>query len=148
MSSANMVFTVDVMNGGGYILPKGTKLTATSSLSEYAMTSYHTSFVDYFDELFLPYYQAKEPGLTKATLIRRASLYDIEQYLRDNKKIGLMHNEDDVIMVAGEVDYLKNIFRDRAKIFPAGGHCGNMVHPDVTRFMTNFLTGKEVSRED
>jgi hypothetical protein len=147
MSSADMVFTVDVMNGGGYIVPKNTKLSNSTSLTHYAMTSYQTSFVNYFDEWFYPFYERKEPGITKDDLIQRASLYGIEPYLRNNPKIGLLHNEDDIIMDQGEVLYLKSLFGDeRSRVFPIGGHCGNMSHPDAARFMTEFLTGTEVGK--
>jgi hypothetical protein len=143
MDSANLVFTTDVMNGGGYIVPKGLELTTSSSLTEYAMTSYHTSFVDYFDEWFFPFYERQEPGLKKDDLIKRSSLYALEAYLKENHRIGLIHNEDDVIMDAGEVDYLHRVFGDRAKIFPTGGHCGNIAHPDVAKFMVDFLSFEE-----
>ena len=146
MSSGNMVFTTDVMNGGGYIVPKNTRLTRSTSLTEYAMTSYNTSFVDYFNEWFFPFYASKEDGLTKDALIHRASLYSLESYLRDNERIGLLHNEDDVIMGPGKVDYLKNVFGERARIFPVGGHCGNMSHPDALRFMIDFLKGTEAGQ--
>lgn len=146
MHSANLVFTTDVMNGGGYIVPKGLKLNASTSLTGYAMTSYHTSFVNYFDEWFFPYYKNLEPDLTKEAIIRRCSMYQLEDYLRNNNKIGLLHNEDDVIMAPGQVHYLKNIFGARAKIFPTGGHCGNISHPDAASFMVNFLTNKEVAQ--
>ena len=146
MDSGNMIFTVDVMNGGGYILPKGTVLTPNTSLTGYAMTSYHTSFVDYFNEWFFPFYEKQEPGLTKKALIDRVSLNSMEAYLKSSKKIGLMHNEDDIIMGKGQVDYLAKIFAGRSKIFPTGGHCGNMAHPDAIAFMTKFLLGKEVKK--
>jgi hypothetical protein len=147
MSSANMVFTVDVMKNSGYIVPKNTKLTNSSSLTKYAMTSYSTSFVDYYNELFYPYYAKQEAGLTREALMKRASLYSIESYIKNNPKIGLLHNEDDVIMDQGEVLHLKSLFgEDRAKVFPIGGHCGNMSHPDAARFMANFLMGKEVAK--
>ena len=144
MHSADLVFTTDVMNGGGYIVPKGLELSARSSLTNYAMTSYHTSFVNYFDEWFFPFYKNQEPGLTKEAIIKRCSLYELENYLRTSDKIGLMHNEDDVIMAPGDIDYLKSVFGDRANIFPTGGHCGNISHPDVANYMVNFLTNKEV----
>jgi hypothetical protein len=146
MDSGNLAFTVDVMNGGGYIVPKNVRLTATTSLTGYALTSYHTSFVDYFNEWFLPFYQGREPGLTRDALIERASLRSIEAYLKNSPKIGLLHNEDDIIMEPGEVDYLHGVFGDRARIFPTGGHCGNMSHPDAVRFMTSFLSGKEIAQ--
>ena len=110
------------------------------------MASYQTSFVDYFNEWFYPFYERKEPGLTKEGLIERMSLLGIESYLRNNRKIGLLHNEDDIIMGPGEVDYLRKLFGDRACVFPTGGHLGNVNHHDAVRFMTNFLTGKEVAK--
>lgn len=143
LDSGNLAFTVDVMNGGGYIVPKNVKLTGTTSLTGYAMTSYHTSFVNYFDEWFYPFYQRQEPGLTKEALIQRASLRALETYLKRSGKVGLLHNEDDIIMGPGEVEYLRGVFGDRARIFPTGGHCGNMIHPDAVRFMTGFLSGTE-----
>jgi hypothetical protein len=143
LDSGNLAFTVDVMNGGGYIVPKNVKLTSTTSLTGYAMTAYHTSFVNYFDEWFFPFYERREPGLTKEMLIQRTSLRSMEAYLKSSPKIGLLHNEDDIIMGPGEVDYLRGVFGSRACVFPTGGHCGNMIHEDAVRFMASFLTGKE-----
>ena len=72
---------------------------------------------------------------------------ELQKLLKNNPKIGLLHNEDDVIMEQGEVLHLKSLFgEDRAKVFPIGGHCGNMSHPDAARFMANFLMGKEVAK--
>jgi hypothetical protein len=143
MDSANMLFTADVMNGGGYIVPTQVKLTNSSSLTPYAMVAFRTSFVDYFHEYLFPYIQRREPGLTEPALIERMSLRSIEPYLRSAEKIGLMGNEDDITLMPGEIEYLQQVFGDRAKIFPTGGHLGNVNHPDVVRFMTDFLTGKE-----
>ena len=143
MDSANMIFTADVMNGGGYIVPTKVQLNNSTSLTPYAMVAYRTSFVDYFHEYLFPYFQRREPGLTKPALIERLSLRSIEPYLRSAEKIGLVGNEDDVILMPGEIEYLQQVFGDRAKIFPTGGHLGNVNHPDVVRFMTDFLTGKE-----
>ncbi|HEY7745496.1 MAG TPA: alpha/beta hydrolase [Desulfuromonadales bacterium] len=144
MDSANMAFTADVMNGGGFIVPTKTRLNNSTNLTPYALVAYRTSFVDYFHEYFYPYFRQKEPGLTEQALIERLSLRSIEPYLRSARKIGLVHNEDDVIMAPGEVAYLQEVFGPRAKIFPTGGHMGNVMHPDFVRSMTDFLTGKEL----
>ena len=77
MDSANMVFTADVMNGGGYIVPKNAELTSTTSLTNYAMASYQTSFVDYFNEWFYPFYRKKEPGVCQGALIEKMGLRSI-----------------------------------------------------------------------
>jgi hypothetical protein len=143
MSAANMIFTADVMNGGGYIVPKNAGLTATTSLTRYAVVSYNTRFVDYFDEYLLPNCRKREPGLTRQALLERLNLRSLEPYLKGSGKIGLIHNEDDIILMPGEIDYLRSVFGNRARIFPTGGHVGNMLHPDVVSFMLDFLTGKE-----
>ncbi|MDD2308180.1 MAG: alpha/beta hydrolase [Desulfuromonadaceae bacterium] len=143
MNSANMIFTADVMNGGGYIVPKNARLSNSTSLTRYATVSYSTRFVDYFNEYLLPYYQKRGPDLTRLALLERLNLRYIEQYLNGSGKIGLIHNEDDIILVPGDIDYLQGVFGNRARIFPTGGHMGNMFHPDVASFMIDFLAGKE-----
>jgi hypothetical protein len=143
MSSANMIFTADVMNGGGYIVPKNVRLTASTSLTRYAIVSYNTRFVDYFDEYFLPYHQKREPNLTRQALLDRLDLHSIGPYLTGAGKVGLIHNEDDIILMPGQIDYLRSVFGDRARIFPTGGHMGNMLHPDVVSYLIGFLSGKE-----
>lgn len=72
-------------------------------------------------------------------MIDRMSLRTLEEYLRTSPKFGLIHNEDDIIMLPGEVDYLRQVFGDRARIFPHGGHCGNMSYPDNVAAMTSFF---------
>jgi hypothetical protein len=102
-----------------------------------------TDFTDYFHEYFYPYFHKKDPGLTEQTLIDRLTLKNIENYLRSAQKIGLLHNEDDIIMLPGEVDYLHGVFGKRAKIYPTGGHCGNMNDPSVVNYIVNFFKGQE-----
>ena len=76
-------------------------------------------------------------------MIKMLSLRNIEPYLRSARKIGLLHNQDDIILAQGEIDYLAQLFGSRAKIFPTGGHCGNMNHQDVVDFMVKFFAGQE-----
>ena len=64
---------------------------------------------------------------------------DIEDYLRNSPKLGLIHNEDDIILLPGEIDYLRSVFGSRAQIFPRGGHCGNMSYPDNVTAMLDFF---------
>jgi hypothetical protein len=99
------------------------------------------SFEDYLDELFYPYFKAKNPSLTREDLVEEASLERIEDYLIRAQKIGLMTNEDDIILAPGELDYLMDVFGVRAKIFPTGGHCGNLEQRHVIAHMTEFFEG-------
>ena len=143
LSSSDMVFASDVMRGGGYITPKNVIMNNSTSLRPFAQVASRTSFTDYFREYFYPYFRQQEPGLTEQTLIDRLTLKNIESYLRSARKIGLLHNEDDIIMLPGEVDYLHGVFGDRAQIYPTGGHCGNMNDPRVVRFIVDFFKGQE-----
>jgi hypothetical protein len=139
ISSANMVFTSDVLTKAGYVVPKGVELGRHDRVTDYAKVATHLSFVDYFKGLFLPYFQGKDPSLTESDLVRMTSLSYIEDYLRNSPKIGLIGNEDDLILLPGEIDYLRKIFGSRAQIFPRGGHCGNMAYPDNVTAMVGFF---------
>ncbi len=141
MSSNNMVFTSDVMSQSGYIVPKSKELSTSTSLTEYFKTGMRLSFEDYLDELFYPYFNAKNPSLTREDLVEEASLERIEDYLSRAQKIGLMTNEDDIILAPGELDYLMDVFGVRAKIFPTGGHIGNLQQRHVIAHMTEFFKG-------
>lgn len=139
ISSQNMVFASDVLTQAGYVVPKGLKLGRHDKRDKYIKVLGRLSFLDYFNGLFLPHFQAKNPSLTEPDLIRQMSLRYIEDYLRASPKLGLLHNEDDVILLPGEIDYLRDLFGDRAQIFPRGGHCGNMAYPDNVKAMVGFF---------
>ena len=142
-SSANMIFTADVMKGGGFITPTDVTMTNSTALTPFYIVGNRTTFKDYFEGHFVPYFQQKDPSLTEEKLIKMLSLRNIEPYLRSAQKIGLVHNEDDIILERGEIEYLAELFGPRAKIFPTGGHCGNMNHPDFVDFMVKFFAGQE-----
>ena len=139
LSSANLVFTSDVMTKAGYVVPKNEVFITPTSLTDYAKVTLRTSFVDYFNGLFYPHFAAKNNGLTKEALVESISLKSIEGYLRGAEKIGLVTNEDDIILAEGELDYLRQVFGARAKIYVKGGHCGNMAYKDNIAHMINFF---------
>ena len=139
ISSNNMVFTSDVMTNAGLIVPKNLKPGAADSLYDYFRVTSTMTFVDYFDELLFPFYKAKYPELTPERAIEIVSLRTIETYLRTSPKIGLMGNEDDLILTSEDVVFLKDVFGSRAKIYPYGGHCGNMSYTANVEYMLNFF---------
>jgi pimeloyl-ACP methyl ester carboxylesterase len=138
--SANMIFTSDVMTGSGYITPRRPPLTITDSLTPYAEVALRTSYDNYINHLFLPFFEKRRPGLTRAELVYQTSLRSIGSYLHNAKKIGLMHNQDDITLGEGDLDYLKKVFGDRAKIYPKGGHVGNLDYRDNVADMIEFFT--------
>jgi hypothetical protein len=139
ISSDNMIFTSDVMTNAGLIVPKNLVLGSADSLYEYFRATSTTTFVDYFDELLFPYYKAKYPELTQERAIEIVGLHNIQAYLEKSPKIGLMGNEDDLILTPQDLNFLKYVFGSRAKLYPYGGHCGNMSYTENVDYMLNFF---------
>jgi hypothetical protein len=136
---AGMIFSSDVITNSGYVVPKNRILSSTDSLFDYFLVSTHLSFFDYFNEYFYPYFQKRRPGLTKQALIDSLSLRSIEGYLKSSAKFGVMTNENDFILTRAELDYLRQLFGERAKIYPRGGHLGNLEYKENLAYMVAFF---------
>lgn len=136
---AGMIFTSDVMTNSGYVVPMHKVLTNTDSLADYFQISTHLSFFNYFNEYLLPYFQKKRPGLTRQVFIDSLSLRSIEPYLRASGKFGVMANENDFILTKDELAYLRTLFGERTKVYPRGGHLGNLEYRDNLAYMVNFF---------
>jgi hypothetical protein len=139
ISSSNMIFTSDVMTRYGLVVRPEVQLRQQTPLRNTFGLALHTSFMDYYNNYFYPFYKAKTPSLTSEQLQRQMSLRSIEDYLRGTDKVAMMTNEDDLILAPGEIDFLSEVFGDRATIWPTGGHCGNMEQKDVVAFMVNYF---------
>lgn len=126
LSSTDMIFAIDVMGNFGYITYKNHVISKFESISPSFARGTQLGFLNYFEEGLLPYYQKKDPGLQRIEMIDRLSLESIENYLSNADKISMVTNADDIILAEGDLTLLKEIFGDRGKIFPYGGHCGNM----------------------
>lgn len=144
ISSSNMIFTSDYLTNGGYILPKNHRLRRTESTTGYFEVAMRTTFIDYFHERFYPFFHAQQPDLTEKALIYDTSLESIADYLGSAKKIAVVHNEDDIILAPGQINFFRTVFGARAHIYPRGGHCGNMAYKDNVKYMVDFFTDREV----
>lgn len=138
ISAGNMAFTSDVMTNYGYVKPRNVILTPNSNVDEYERVVYHLGFTDFFHAFFFPYYRADNP-VSRSKMINEMSLSAIKDYLHGAEKIEVMHNEDDVILEPGQIDFFRRVFGDRAKIYPKGGHCGNMDYTDNVAYMVNVF---------
>ncbi|MGB5588055.1 MAG: alpha/beta hydrolase, partial [Gammaproteobacteria bacterium] len=139
ITAQTMVTTADVLTQSGYIVPVGTTAKISADVDPYFVLSARTPFTQYFSELLVPFYQRSDPSITQEDLKYRASLYSFEEYLRNTDKVGLSHNADDIIMDASEIEWLEDVFGDRATIWPRGGHCGNMAYRANVEHMLAFF---------
>ena len=143
LTSNDMAFTSDVMTNSAYVVPKNAQLTATTSLTDVMLEGLRLNFVNFFDGLYVPYVQRREPGVTRAELIARASLRSIEGYLRRDPRVVMLGTQDDVILSRDDVLWLEDVFGERARIFPTGGHCGSMDQREFVREMLRLIFDAE-----
>jgi len=147
MSLANVIFSVDMLTNGGYVKAKDKIMTVGDSTTRYYKKVLHWTFEDYLRKVLMPYWQKKHPQDSLETLIDKISMKALEGYLQESGKIGVMHNSDDIILGMGDLDFIKNTFGQRAKIFPSGGHLGNMLFEPNVKYMVNFFKNLEVVNE-
>ena len=140
LSSSAMIFTSDVCNRAGYLVPPDRyPLKTGDPLMDYAEAAFEIGFEDYMDEFLLPYLQHLDPSLDRYTMIQQCSLYPIRSYLKETDKVVLIGNRDDVILNDNDVRFIEDTFGGRAKLFPSGGHCGNMMYGPFVETMLEML---------
>jgi pimeloyl-ACP methyl ester carboxylesterase len=140
LSAANLVLTSDVMTKAGYIFPRNRPFLSTTPMSNYLAVALRTSLLDYFDDMLADKYLGREPGRTRQDLLDRTSLSAIGEWLSRQDRIWLMTNRDDVILAPGDLDELLRLFGPRTRIFPNGGHMGNLQHRAVAAFITDYFS--------
>jgi len=139
VSLAGLIFASDVMTNGGYVVPKNKVLTGSDPLGDYFLVCFHLSFIDYFDEYFVPHIRKKRPGISRQAVIESLGLQSIEGYIGSAAKMGVITNENDFILDRGEIEYLRRVFGSRALIYPRGGHLGNLEYRDNMVEFINFF---------
>ena len=144
MSSASLVFTSDVMTDFGYVKPRGLLLDRYADLTVYSQVMRRLGFTDYYHDFFYPFYKADYPDMSRDQFISAISLTGIADYLRGSEKITVMHNENDIILEPGEIDFFNEVFGERATIYPYGGHCGNINYREnVAHMVATFTEGAQ-----
>ncbi|MDJ0878025.1 MAG: alpha/beta fold hydrolase [Halieaceae bacterium] len=139
MSSGSMIFTTDVITDYGFIKPKGYTIDMYESLTPYRQVAYRIGFTDFYHEFFYPFYADEYPGMSRDDFIETMGLSSITDFLREADNIFVMHNMDDVILAPGEINYFPAVFGDRAKIYPWGGHLGNMEYIENVAHMVGVF---------
>jgi hypothetical protein len=140
LSAVNLGFAADVLTDSGFLVPPGTRMRATDRrLTDIYVDARDKSFVDYFEELYQPFFRRAEPGLTREQMIEDASLRTIESWLATAEHVGFLGNEDDIILVPADWEFLDRVFAERSTVYPTGGHCGNYMQRDVAARIVEFF---------
>lgn len=73
--------------------------------------------------------------LDREALIERASLRSLARMLNEDPRIAAVTNADDIILTAENLEFLRTIMGTRIKVYPSGGHCGNLSYRENSDYM-------------
>lgn len=139
MISIDTNYITDLLNKRGVYVKEEVK--EFDSMFKYFERINFANFVSYVDKLLMPYY--KEKGFTEKEILNKATIYSIEDYLKNTNKIAVVTNKDEIILDNDDIKYLGNVFGSRMILFPYGGHCGNMYYkPNVDTMLKYLQEGK------
>jgi len=91
-----------------------------------------TTFQRYADDLLLPDYLNEEiDGRTEEQLRANCTLPVVAGNMTDDPRVFVITNADDFVLGEQGLEWLEENLGERLKIFPTGGHLGNLGDPDM-----------------
>lgn len=138
-AAADIVFTSDVVNRRGQIVPIDADLGESASLTPYFRRSLFCDFSCYVTRQLLPYWQATHANASLAQLDAATSLHAIAPFLRSADYVSVITNADDLILTANDYAFLQDTFGDRLTVYDHGGHLGNIKYvPYVEKMLSIY----------
>ena len=96
------------------------------------------TFQDYIHKFALPYYRSQ--GVSMDEFNRGLTLRSWTSQLRNRKDIRVVINRNDFLLNEEDVGWLEStIGPSRLKVFPNGGHLGNLAEPSVQKEIVKSL---------
>lgn len=138
LTSIDLNYIVDQINGT-HVYSK-TVPGKFSRMYPYFEAINFADFSDYLEKLAYPYYLKILGGdLTFNDMVKYGNLRILREYLKNEKKIVAVTNEDDFILSPKDKAFITDTFLERSLIYPYGGHCGNMFYQTNVDKMLEFL---------
>ena len=92
------------------------------------------SWTDYVERAVLPEHIRRTGEQMDADRLAAVCAVDsVADHLRTDSRVVLFHNENDFLLQAGDVEWYRTVFGERAVIFPRGSHLGNIFMEDYRR---------------
>lgn len=94
------------------------------------------SYLEYFYAFLLPCYAERDPRIHldeagARTLFDESDLRSIAAGLEANPRVRVFANENDFLLRPEDVQWLRDHLGERAQLFPAGGHLGNLHRKEI-----------------
>ncbi|MCS5423222.1 MULTISPECIES: serine/threonine protein kinase [Psychrilyobacter] len=129
----------DLMTKSGVFTDPNKKIKKFQSMSGYYKAINYSNFQDYIEKIGFKTYKKLDKNLTMEEITEESSLKTVETYLKDSENVMVVTNEDEVILTKDNLKYLKKIMGSRIKVYPYGGHCGNMFYEENIDYVIDFL---------
>ncbi len=104
---------------------------------------------DYEEKIAVLRRQGQEAGTNGESLNDRGSLAPILDRLRENPRVHIMHNADDILAERATIEDLKDFMGSQMTVYPYGGHLGNLWYAqnqeDILRFFRTPIAGSAQS---
>jgi ABC-type transporter lipoprotein component MlaA/pimeloyl-ACP methyl ester carboxylesterase len=98
------------------------------------------SYQDYFKRFVMPYFHQR--GVGPADFTREGNLQTYRNSLRAQPKARVLMNRNDFLLTPQDVSWLESTFDPaRIKVFPNGGHLGNLASPLIQQAVIEALRG-------
>lgn len=135
---ASLVFTTQQVQDLG-ILPAP---VATEDADPRLKAAEAYTFSDYMNKFLLPALSRQRgEELTYEKLAGDVDMPGVESHLRADTRVRLLHNADDFIVNGEELAWLAGIFGERMRLFPRGGHMGNLWFPENLDLILSSFDG-------
>lgn len=96
------------------------------------------SYRDYVERFAMPYYRSQ--GCNVADFKKSANLRGFAGGLRSQHKVRVITNRNDFLLAPGDLPWLRSTLGDsNLKVFPDGGHLGNLASPEMQSALDGFL---------
>ncbi|MBL7544485.1 MAG: hypothetical protein JNL11_11775 [Bdellovibrionaceae bacterium] len=116
----DVVFATQQINDQGVLVGEVTRFEQSRRLDEARLIT----FEQYMNRILLP---TLPSGLLVEDLVRQASIYEIENFLKSKNNVYIFTCADDFIYRPEDFKYMKNLVGDdRYVLYPHGGHVGNL----------------------
>ncbi len=130
----DVIFSSQSRHSPGVLTQPGSKWNRKGAYGEIMRFSYR----DYVNRLALPHFQAQ--GVSQAEFRKFATLRTSATALRARKDTMVITNGNDFLLAPGDLSWLRKTFGpSRIRVFPEGGHLGNLASPQVREALAGFL---------
>ncbi len=137
----NMFFCGDLYAKTGVVIDPAHPPKVGDSLEEMQRVLRNKPFSEYFVRVFAPYYLKHRANSTGQSLIADNRLDIIGDVLRSDGDYFVQTNQDDLILDARELKWLKDTMGTRIAVYSHGGHLGTVGDREQVADMLSMLAG-------